>query len=70
MTGEEASRACVQRETGDQICRSDESNGAGWRLRDDHADPAPLNISRQKKRQEKDKKKRGGVIGLDHEVSQ
>ena len=46
MTGEEASRACVQRETGDQISRSDESNEAGSRLRDDHADPAPLNISK------------------------
>ena len=66
MTREEESPACVQRETGDQISRSDESNEAGSRLRDDHADPAPLNISRQKKRQEK----RGGVIGLDHEVSQ
>ena len=64
MTGEEASRACVQRETGDQISRSDESNEAGCRLRDDHADPAPLNISRQKIKQ------RRGVIGLDHEVSQ
>jgi hypothetical protein len=68
MTGEEASRACVQRETGDQISRSDESNEAGWRLRDDHADPAPLNIS--KITEDNKIKNKGSVIGLDHEVSQ